>query len=143
MTTFEYNLVPCSQSHQAQLRMLPDLTHNLGVAQAIVNRIAPFFLFELPWPTFSGHARAADRNDGRDPPLYVQVVEGSAVIRSFAFRGIGFVGVLNVDVRGHFVDHLEALEDGLRVATRSAHDGWAEQSLGLVVEGELLVGIRV
>lgn len=147
MTYFEYNLVPCFRPHEPQLRMLPDLTFNLHVAQSIVDRVESFFQFETPWPTFSGHARPADRHDGKEPLLYVQMVDGTGAWRSFAFRGTGYVGVLNIEDRGKerafFVDYLCGVEDGLRQEARSLDTDWAEGVLGLVVGGELVVHLPV
>jgi len=146
-TLFLYNLVPCQRGHEPRLKATPDLTQNVHIAQSIVDRMEQFFHFETPWPTFSGHARPADKNDGRNHLLYVQMVDKKGAYRSFAFRTTGYVGVLNIENRGNrrafFIDYLYALEDGLSQGTRTIEEDWAEHNMGLVVGGELEVRIEI
>jgi len=142
---FEYRLVPCELGAQPMLRRVPDLTQNVEVAQAILDRIETFFCFQDGWPILSGYARRADRNDGGNPLLYVQMVDGSGVYRSFAFRGLGFVGVVYIEEPeggvSHFCDHLFAIAYGFMQEGPSIADDWESSTLGLVEEGRLAVWI--
>lgn len=141
----EFDVVPSRREVFPRLRPLLDLTRNVQVAQEIVDRIVGFFKFEDAWPTFSGHARKADRQDGKNPLLYVMMADEGGVYRSFAFRGIGYVGVLYIEDRTEentfFADYLYAIQYGLNQEGPSPVEGWEERVLGLVCGDELLVSV--
>jgi len=73
------------------------------MAQRIADKIGPFFRLVPDAFVISGHAREIDLRDGKPglhgPLLYVQFWNGERLCRTAAFRNVGFVGVVHVEVR--------------------------------------------
>jgi len=144
---FEYNLVRCQREAFPRLLPLADLTQQTQTLRELAEIIQPFFNFYYtPWPVYSGFVRKVVRQDGANPLLYVQLWDEGRVVRSVAFRNIGFVGVLNIDYPDDqephgYVDVIRAIFYGFNQEAHSIMEGWTEESLALVDGDRLTVPI--
>lgn len=80
--------------------------------------------------------------DGSHPLFYVQLWEDEEVVRSWAFRGLGAVGILHIAYREdhnghiHFQDLLKAVFYG--VGQQKTLPQYAEEQTLVLVDGEML-----
>jgi len=142
----EYPLTRCSRESFPRLRTPTDLTQNLDVLRLILARTRTFFAFEGDWPLFSGFARPATEDDGAHPLFYAQFWEDGEVVRSWAFRDLGFVGVLNISYRESsedsliFLDYIQAVYFGVS-QERLLPPRADEKVLALIDRDKLLVPV--
>lgn len=100
--TLGKNLVVSERPSFPLLHPLRDLTEDLPAARAVIAAAMSFFWLDVRHTTFSGFARKLDRFDGETGPFgpcfYVQLWEQGVLLRTVAFRTLGYVGVLHAEL---------------------------------------------
>lgn len=145
--TLGKNLVVSERPSFPVLHPLRDLTEDLTAARAAITAAIRFFWLDPRHITFSGFARKLDRFDGETgafgPCFYVQLWEEGLLLRTVAFRGLGYVGTLHVELpKGEkpFEEDMDAHDLIGALCRGGAEDlpeHYARQVIGYVDEGRL------
>lgn len=141
--------VPCTRGFVPALRPLYDLSLNVESAMSVLQVLDPFFYFtdnpEIGLCVFSGSVRRADEYDGTRPLLYVQVWRGTRLYRSFAFRSVGYVGVVDIacppEGLGFTRDYLESIFAEFSENCHLLPEGADRQCLVLVEGNQLTLSL--
>lgn len=88
----------CKRPAFPELRALQDLTDDEEMAGAVIRIADSFFALNDKYTVYSGYARATDAKDGARACLYAQVWVDDRLRRSVAFRNVGYVGILHIDI---------------------------------------------
>jgi hypothetical protein len=100
--TLGKNLVVSERPTFPFLHPLKDLTEDLPAARTVITAARRFFWLDTRHTSFSGFARKLDRFDGDPGPFgpcfYVQLWENNVLLRTVAFRNIGYIGILHIEL---------------------------------------------
>jgi hypothetical protein len=92
-------VVPCRLPAWPASQPLFDLTRDGDAAHGLFATVQPFFRFKAGEARFSGYAgKLRPDHDPFDPCFYVQIWNGERVYRTVAFKGLGYWGILHVDL---------------------------------------------
>jgi len=145
--TLGKNLVTCERPTFPVLHPLVDLTEDLAAARTVISAAARFFWLHRE-PVYSGVARKLDSYDGETGPFgpcyYVQLWQDGRLLRTVAFRNIGYVGVLHVDLTGEEPFRDDPYHDVIGTLCEGAPslpEGYAEKVIGYVSGGQLEIAV--
>jgi hypothetical protein len=88
----------CKRPAFPELRALKDLADDEEMATAVIRITDSFFYLNDKYTVYSGYARVTDAKDSARACLYAQVWVDDRLRRSVAFRNVGYVGILHIDI---------------------------------------------